>query len=425
MLVVLTTHPIQYQVPLWQRLAERGRIEFEVWYLSDHGLGPSLDRDFGRTFAWDLDLTSGYPHRFLERGGSAVTGFWGSTVRNFDGQLRAAGATALLVNGWQSAAYWRAVWEGRRMGVPVWLRGESNDLRHAPLWKRGVKRLALGTLFGAVDHFLAIGTANRRLYRRYGVPETRIHLAPYAVDNDRFARQAELLAADRASLRASFGIAPDAFCLLFAGKLIEKKRPRDLVAAVRLLQAGGGVSAGLSLPRRPLHLLFTGDGILSDALRAECDVVHDVRAIGGDTPATRPTERPRASFTGFLNQTEISRAYVAADCLVLPSDARETWGLVVNEAMASGLPAIVSDACGCAEDLVVPLDRRLTFRMGSREDLARAITDAEQGAPAAEALRAFIRDFSFDRMAGVIETLAGHPRAAGTRSRDAQAGAPA
>jgi glycosyltransferase involved in cell wall biosynthesis len=52
-----------------------------------------------------------------------------------------------------------------------------------------------------------------------------------------------------------------------------------------------------------------------------------------------------------MNQTEISRAYVAADCLVLPSDHGETWGLVVNEALASGLPCLVSDACGCAEEL--------------------------------------------------------------------------
>jgi glycosyltransferase involved in cell wall biosynthesis len=58
------------------------------------------------------------------------------------------------------------------------------------------------------------------------------------------------------------------------------------------------------------------------------------------------------SFAGFLNQTEISRAYVAADCLVLPSDHGETWGLVANEALASGLACLVSDACGCAEDLV-------------------------------------------------------------------------
>ena len=76
---------------------------------------------------------------------------------------------------------------------------------------------------------------------------------------------------------------------------------------------------------------------------------------------------PPASFVGFLNQTEISRAYVAADCLVLPSDHGETWGLVVNEALASGLPCLVSDACGCAEDLA---GDEFSFPMGNLNVLA-------------------------------------------------------
>jgi glycosyltransferase involved in cell wall biosynthesis len=59
------------------------------------------------------------------------------------------------------------------------------------------------------------------------------------------------------------------------------------------------------------------------------------------------------TFAGFLNQTEIVKAYLAADCLVLPSDYGETWGLVVNEAMACGLPAIVSDRVGCGPDLII------------------------------------------------------------------------
>ena len=63
MLAILTTHPIQYQVPLWQALARDGRVPFEVWYLTDHGTRRSRDREFGQTFAWDIDTLSGYTHR--------------------------------------------------------------------------------------------------------------------------------------------------------------------------------------------------------------------------------------------------------------------------------------------------------------------------------------------------------------------------
>ena len=92
--------------------------------------------------------------------------------------------------------------------------------------------------------------------------------------------------------------------------------------------------------------------------------------LTSDLRAQTSGTKPSASFAGFLNQTEISKAYVAAEVLVLPSDYHETWGLVVNEAMASGLPCIVSDLCGCAEDLA-PGD--CVFATGSSEGLAQLL----------------------------------------------------
>jgi glycosyltransferase involved in cell wall biosynthesis len=87
-------------------------------------------------------------------------------------------------------------------------------------------------------------------------------------------------------------------------------------------------------------------------------------------------------FTGFLNQAEIVAAYVAADCLVLPSDAGETWGLVVNEAMACGLTAIVSDQVGCHADLIVPGQTGWTYSLGNIDQLGDRLTTAiDLGSP--------------------------------------------
>lgn len=346
MLAILTTHPIQYQIPLWQALARDGRVPFEVWYLTDHGIRPSRDHEFGETFSWDIDMLTGYPHRFLERAqGSEPSAFWKCRLRErLRDRLRANGARALWIQGWQVAAYWQAVREARVAGVEVWLRGESNDLAPQPQWKRVPKRAQLGWLFHRVDRFLYIGAANRRLYRKYGVSDAHLYPAPYAVDNDRFAHQADAMRPQRAELRRQWGIAEDAFCVLFCGKFIDKKRPADLIAAAQYLHAKDLL--------RSLHLLFAGSGSLGGELRRSCSVVFDAESkLPALRRPARASYRPPASFTGFLNQTEISKAYVAADCLVLPSDHRETWGLVVNEALASGLPCLVSDACGCAEEL--------------------------------------------------------------------------
>jgi glycosyltransferase involved in cell wall biosynthesis len=344
MLVIITTHPIQYQAPLWQNLARDGRVPFEVWFLTRHGLEESHDEGFGKNFAWDINLLSGYPHRFMRTANRASpASFWRCRLtERLRDRLRDVRAQVVWIQGWQVAAYWQAVLEAKSVGARVWLRAESNDLSQASLWKRPLKRAVLGELFRRVDDVLYIGSANRRLYEKYGFPAARLHPAPYAVDNVRFAAQAAALSGQGAKLREQWGIPQDAFCILFSGKFIAKKRPMDLVNAAAMLWGRRG-------PQPSVHLLFVGAGKLEPELRAACQVVVE--------PNAKPDlsdPRPPATFAGFLNQSEISRAYVAADCLVLPSDTGETWGLVVNEALASGLPCIVSDGCGCAEDLVAP-----------------------------------------------------------------------
>lgn len=400
MLAILTTHPIQYQVPLWQALAADGSVPFEVWYMSDHGVRPSYDVQFGREFSWDLKTLEGYPSRFLKINRAAdVARFNGVRLAESLGQLmKERRVSALWIQGWQVRAYWQAVWQASSSGIPVWLRGESNDLLPVPAWKKLARRMLHGRLFSRVENFLYIGQANRRLYESFGARPQQLHPAPYCVDNERFARQASSIRDERAAIRREWKIPEDALCLLFAGKFIPKKRPMDLIAAVqdeRLRRLG-----------RPLHLLFVGSGELGPTLRSACRVVFDSEgkaSVGED--AEQGSARPTASFAGFLNQTEISRAYIAADCLVLPSDYQETWGLVVNEAMASGLPCIVSNACGCGEDLIEPIDPALRFRLGQPESIADSILSLINRPPRASAWRERVAEYDLSVSVKTVRRL--------------------
>jgi glycosyltransferase involved in cell wall biosynthesis len=350
MLAIVTSHPIQNQAPLWRALAAAG-VKFEVWFLTPHAVKASHDPEFGRTFAWDVNLLEGYPHRFLEvRDGWDLNRFDGiRLVRPWADELRARGVTTLWIEGWRFRALWDASAAAQRAGIPLWLRGESHDLAPEAGWRRLVKRLLLRRLFDRVDRFLCIGAANRRFYAKHGVAADRLVSAPYCVDHERFAAAAAAARPERAQWRACWSIAPDAFVVLFCGKLIAKKNPSDLVAAAR---------AATPPPGRTWHLLFAGDGALADAVRS-----------GLNGPG-----QPAGTITGFLNQSEIPRAFAAADCLVLPSGYGETWGLVVNEALASGVDVIVSDHCGCAEDLAAPLGSDHVFPCGDIPALARALS---------------------------------------------------
>lgn len=393
MLAVLTTHPIQYQVPIWKLLASRGRVPLKVYYLSDAGLRAHHDPGFGRQVAWDIDLLGGYDHASAKvRTSAQQSSFWWLRLsEDIAARARDEGATTLWVQGWQVAAYWQAARQAGAQGLELWLRGETNLKSTGRSKLSFAKKLVLSTFLKRFDRFLCIGEANRQFYLSRGINAERLASAPYCVDNAYFAEQAAVLRLRRAQLRARWAIPPEAFCALFVGKLIPKKRPLDLVAAAARL-------AG----EKPIHLLFVGSGELDPAVREGCAAAYDA----GQSPAALGRSmRPAASFAGFLNQSEIAAAYVAADVLVLPSEATETWGLVVNEAMACGLPVIVSDACGCSDDLVVPHRPDLCFPAGDIDALAASLRSVMRAPPTQAELAHIISQYDVTRTVENVEQL--------------------
>lgn len=368
-LAIVETHPIQYKAPLFRLLASHPQIDPIVLYAmipdaAQQGAG------FGIPFTWDVPLLEGYRYEVLENRAKhpAANRFGGCDTPGIFGRLRQMKPDAVLVNGWVTKTCLQALWACRRLGIPCFVRGEANLLRPRATWKHGLHRL----LMRQYSAYFAIGSANRAFYRFHHCPEDRIFFAPYAVDNEFFAVQAAERAGRREAIRESFGIPPGACVFLFAGKLVSKKHPSDLLEAIALLP--GDV-------RGRVHVLMAGTGPLRD----ECEQVARERGIS-------------AVFAGFLNQSRLPDAYVAADALVLPSDAGETWGLVVNEAMASGLPAVVSDQVGCHTDLIVQGETGLVFTCGNVQELSRClgsmVDDSNRRRQMGEAARTRVAAFS-------------------------------
>ncbi len=337
--VALATHPIQYYSPWFRLLAADPALALEVIYLrqpaaADQGAG------FGVPFKWDLDLRNGHDSTVLVREGERVS--TPALLVRLWRALREGRADVVLLTGWQEPALIAAALMARALGIRTVVRGESNALRRRPAAIRAAHRV----LLRLYDRFLAIGAASRAFYLGYGIEPARIHDARYFVDNERFERQSAALAPERGKWRAHWRCPEHAACFLFAGKLVAKKDPKTFVLALERLAREG----------RAVHGLVVGDGELRGSLEALCN-----------------ERKLPVTFAGFLNQTEIGRAYAAADVLVLPSDYGETWGLVVNEAMLFGLPAIVSDRVGCGPDLVEPGVTGARFPFGDCAALAQCM----------------------------------------------------
>jgi len=196
-----------------------------------------------------------------------------------------------------------------------------------------------------LDACLAAGKWSRDYFLHYGAAPERTFIVPHAVDSEFFSQESAKLRPERQDLRGQWGIDNASTVFLFAGKFIENKRPLDFVRAI-----GAAAQSGA-----PICGLMVGDG----PLRMACEEL------------TRSESFP-VSFAGFLNQSEIPRAYVAADALVLPSEG-ETWGLVVNEAMDSGLPCFVSDRVGCGPDLIVSQETGAIFSLGDKMELVNLL----------------------------------------------------
>ena len=348
-LLIVTTHPIQYQAPLFRALASDGSMRIEVLFLTLpdaqlQGVG------FGLPFTWDVPLLDGYHWRVAtstrSRGDQAqYLRLWlAKPMAELAFGPERVMPDAVLITGWQCLGMLQMLIAARLRCLPILLRTEANDLR-ARSWP---VRLPHRLIVAQAAALLPIGKANARFYRRNGASAERLWSAPYFVDNQFFAERAKSLAPFREELRQQWGISGEAFCFLFVGKFQAKKHPLDLLLSLERLREQG-LSEGM-------HVLFVGSGELNGTCRQYAQD-HELAV----------------SFAGFLNQTGIAQAYVVADALVLPSDSGETWGLVVNEAMACGLPAIVSDQVGCVEDLVLHEHTGLTFPCGDIDSLAGAM----------------------------------------------------
>jgi glycosyltransferase involved in cell wall biosynthesis len=330
---VLDFNPIQYHAPLYQRLAERGQVRLDVLYLRDWGYREVHDPGFGRTLSWgDLDLLSGYEHRFLrqaEHAPGVAQRFRGlaSWIRSQD---------VVVIHGYSDRGMQAGLALCRLLRVPYLLRSDTSpDGRSV-----GLRRLARGvvarTVVSGSAGGLAIGQLNAQFYRKYRARS--VTLAPHSVDNDRFAKPPEM---SRDQLLTSWGLDQGRPVITFCGKLRPRKRPLDL------LMAADGLG-------QPVSILFVGDGELAGELRA-------------GLPAGR------GAVTGFVNQSELPAYYHATDILVLPSEF-EPWGLVVNEAMAAGALPVVSDQVGAAPDLVAGLGE--VYRCGDVPALTTALIRA-------------------------------------------------
>ena len=326
--MVLVSHPIQYLAPLFAKMATHEQLDIMVYYCWDFGVGQEqYDPGFGQSFVWDRPLLNGYPYKFLKNySPNPSPRPLGQVNPGIIPELWQQRYDAIVVHGYTTISCWLAFLGAWLTDTPIILRGAVETNAWRPLWKRILKTLVVSPLYKGIAASFSEDITHTHHKIKYGLAPAKDFLIPSCVDNDYFQENARAFKPHQSSLRQELGFPPDKPIILFLNKLIERKRPLDLLQAFAVI-----------FQETPADLVFVGDG----PERPKLEDYIAAQAITG------------VYFAGFKNQSEVGKYFSVADIFVLPSQD-DASPKSLNEALNFSLPVIVSDGVGTATRLVIP-----------------------------------------------------------------------
>jgi glycosyltransferase involved in cell wall biosynthesis len=349
-LLIITSHPIQYNAPLFSYLTKHSHYSIKVFYTLGDNTNSLAYNSFGVKENWNIDLHCGYDYEFIENTSSSPSSlsYWGIKNPSLINKIKSYNPDALIVYGWKHQSH-LSVLNYFHKKIPILFRGDSTTIDESSSFSfRSYFRVALlKWVYKKVDYVLSPGSASDQYFLKAGIRQHQIIRAAHAIDNERFMNMTNVEEDGLCKLISSLSIQPNEIVFLFAGKFINKKNPLLLVEAFAKLKAENDC----------VRLLLVGSGNLEKAIKEK------IKQLPFNIASS-------IILFPFQDQNQIKLFYRVSSVFVLPSKGpQETWGLSVNEALASGKPVIVSNKCGSSHDLVKHGVNGLVFQSNNCQDL--------------------------------------------------------
>jgi 1,2-diacylglycerol 3-alpha-glucosyltransferase len=311
--LIITEIIAPYRIPVFNALAQRPEIDLQVVFLSEN------DPTLRQWMIYKNEIK--FPYRILPSWRQRLGKHSILLNRAVQSTLAELDPEIIICGGYNYLAAWSAAYWAKRRDIPflLWTESTALDRRGNFLPIEFLKKHFLSLC----SAFIVPGKSSHDYLKQLGVPEQQIATAPNAVDNEFFSSHTELPGCAKSELQTRCKL-PERY-LLFVGRLVEEKGIFDLLEAYRQLPADS----------RNIGLVFVGDGSERRALEKKAAQIGqgEIRSLG------------------FVHREELPKIYTLAEALIFPTHS-DPWGLVVNEAMACGLPVIATDVAGCTQDLV-------------------------------------------------------------------------
>lgn len=251
----------------------------------------------------------------------------------------------------------------------------SGSTINEPSWRRTISKPLVKFLVKNSDSYIAYGTRAREYLMHLGAKEDRIFIAWNTVDNSFFEANSKITAEEKDRFKDKLGI-KKRLVILYAGQLIERK------GVYNLLEGYSSMKKEID----DVALLIVGRGMEEDTLRRKC-VQENISDV---------------VFAGFVEYGHLPKYFGISDMFILPS-YEEVWGLVINEAMACGLPVITTDKVGASVDIVENGVNGFVVRDRDSHELynsmKKIIVDNELRQKMAESSKQIIRKFRIEHTA--------------------------
>jgi len=371
-LAIITTHPIQYNAPLFKLLSQRNKIAIKVFYTWEHSEEKVFDKKFGQEIKWDIPLLEGYEYVFVKNTSKHQSShhFKGIINPTLNNEIMEWEADAILVYGWNFDSHLKAMkyFKGK---IPVYFRGDSTILDESKNLKTLMRRIWLKYIYHFVDYAFYVGTNNKNYFLKHGLNEKQLLFAPHAIDNERFFDNTGEYSKKAKQWRQELGFKEEDKIIIFIGKFEKKKNPLIIIESAKHFETD-----------KNIKFLFVGNGQLETEMKQNFG--------------------KNVYFLPFQNQSVMPIVYRLGNILCLPSSYNETWGLVVNEALACGLQIIASSKVGCAVDLINN-ETGIIFESEKIENLIEAIKKISNSKNFFS--NSIIKNYSFYQIATIFEKI--------------------